>query len=62
MNEWTDEFITRAQHELISTVDDWKYEYGMCDWACSAMLFLIILRFNPAAAAAAALDENCLDP
>ena len=58
MNEWTDEFISQAQHELISTVDDWKYEYGMSDRACSTMLLWMILRLNPDAA----LDENCLDP
>ena len=57
MNEWTDEFISQAQHELISTVDDWKYEYGMSDRACSAMLLWMILRLNPDSA----LDENCLD-
>ena len=27
MNEWTDEFISNAQRELVDTVRDWKYEY-----------------------------------
>ena len=25
--EWTDEFITNAQHELTAMVKDWKYDY-----------------------------------
>ena len=58
MNEWTDEFISQAQHELMSTVDDWKYEYGMSDRVCLTMLLWMILRLNPDAA----VDENCLDP
>ena len=33
MQEWTDEFITNAQHELVGMVKDWKYDYGADDKA-----------------------------
>ena len=36
--EWTDEFITRAQHELTAMVNGRKYDYGADDRACVAML------------------------
>ena len=45
--EWTDEFITNAQHELTAMVNDWKYDYGSDDKACVAMLSLMILRLKP---------------
>ena len=41
--EWTDEFITNAQHELTAMVKDWKYDYGADDKACIAMLSWMIL-------------------
>ena len=47
MNEWTDEFISNAQVELVSMVDDWKYDYGADDKACIAMLSWMILKINP---------------
>ncbi|QNJ25145.1 hypothetical protein SynSYN20_00803 [Synechococcus sp. SYN20] len=45
--EWTDEFITNAQHELTAMVKDWKYDYGADDKACVAMLSWMILRLKP---------------
>ena len=47
--EWTDEFITSAQHELTAMVSDWKYDYGADDRACVAMLLWMVLRLNPEA-------------
>ena len=58
MQEWTDEFIDHAQSELIGMIDDWKYDYGIDDRACSAMLLWMILRLNPDAD----IDSHCLDP
>ena len=49
MQEWTDEFITNAQHELVGMVEDWKYDYGADDKACSAMLLWMVLKLNPQA-------------
>ena len=49
MQEWTDVFITNAQHELVSMVKDWKYDYGADDKACSAMLLWMVLKINPKA-------------
>ena len=49
MREWTDEFITDAQQELVGMVKDWKYDYGADDKACSAMLLWMVLRLNPKA-------------
>ena len=49
MREWTDEFITDAQQELVGMVKDWKYEYGADDKACSAMLLWMVLKLNPKA-------------
>lgn len=57
MDEWTDEFISHAQQKLISMVNDWSYDYGVNDRACSAMLLWMILRLNPQAK----IDANCLD-
>ena len=48
MNEWTDEFISHAQVELVSMVKDWKYDYGADDKECIAMLSWMILKINPA--------------
>ena len=45
--EWTDEFITNAQHELTAMVQDWKYDYGTDDRACVAMLLWMVLRLRP---------------
>mgnify|MGYP001314602194 FL=1 len=47
MREWTDEFITDAQQELVGMVKDWKYDYGADDKACSAMLLWMVLKLNP---------------
>ena len=47
MNEWTDEFITRAQQQLVKVVNGWKYDYGDDNKDCSAMLLLILERSNP---------------
>lgn len=47
MEEWTDEFITNAQQELVIMVKDWKYDYGADDKACSAMLLWMVLKLNP---------------
>ena len=49
MREWTDEFITDAQQELVGMVKDWKYNYGADDKACSAMLLWMVLKLNPKA-------------
>ena len=49
MQEWTDEFITNAQHELVGMVEDWKYDYAADDEACSAMLLWMVLKLNPQA-------------
>ena len=49
MREWTDEFITDAQQELVGIVKDWKYDYGADDKACSAMLLWMVLKLNPKA-------------
>lgn len=45
--EWTDEFITNAQHQLTAMVQDWKYDYGADDRACVAMLLWMVLRLKP---------------
>ena len=31
MEEWTDEFIGKAQSELKAVVADWKYDFGATD-------------------------------
>lgn len=58
MQEWTDEFITNAQHELVNMVKDWKYDYGADDKACSAMLLWMVLKLNPEAE----IDATMLQP
>ena len=47
MREWTDEFITDAQQELVGMVKDWKYDYGADDKACAAMRLWLVLTLNP---------------
>ena len=47
MNEFTDEFITHVQQELVGMVDDWKYDYGADNKDCSAMLLWMLARLNP---------------
>ncbi len=58
MQEWTDEFITNSQHELIGMVKDWKYDYGADNKACSAMLLWMVLKLNPEAE----IDATLLQP
>ena len=57
MQEWNDEFITQAQHELKGMVADWKYDYGVSDCECSAMLLWMLNKLNPAAE----IDTGLLD-
>ena len=45
--EWNDEFITQAQGELKGMVADWKYDYGVSDRDCSAMLLWMLIKLNP---------------
>ena len=45
--EWTDEFITKAQHELTGMVKDWIYDYGTDDKAFVTMLSWMVLRLKP---------------
>jgi len=58
MQEWTDEFITHAQQELLGMVKDWQYDYGADDKACSAMLLWMVLRLQPQAK----VDASLLNP
>lgn len=58
MQEWTDAFITNAQHELVGMIKDWKYDYGADDKACSAMLLWMVLKLNPKAD----IDATLLQP
>ena len=58
MQEWTDEFISNAQQELVGMVKDWKYDYGADDKACSAMLLWMVLKLNPEAD----IDATLLQP
>ena len=57
VQEWNDEFITQAQHELKGMVDDWKYDYGVSDRDCSAMLLWMLIKLNPDAK----IDAGLLD-
>ena len=57
MQEWNDEFITQAQVELKGIVADWKYDYGVSDRDCSAMLLWMLIKLNPAAK----IDAGLLD-
>ena len=47
MEEWTGEFIEKAQRELIGIVDDWKYDYGASDQECATMLLWMAMRVDP---------------
>ena len=47
VQEWNDEFITQAQQELKAMVGDWKYDYGVSDRDCSAMLLWMLIKLNP---------------
>ena len=58
MQEWTGEFITNAQHELLSLVQDWKYEYGTDDRDCAAILLWMVLKLHPEAE----IDATLLNP
>ena len=55
--EWNDEFITQAQRELRGLVADWKYDYGVSDCDCSAMLLWMLIKLNPDAK----IDAGLLD-
>ena len=57
MQEWNDEFITQAQVELKEMVADWKYDYGVSDCDCSAMLLWMLIKLNPDAK----IDAGLLD-
>ena len=57
MQEWNEEFITQAQQELKGMVADWKYDYGVRDRDCSAMLLWMLIKLNPDAK----LDADLLD-
>ena len=57
VQEWNDEFITQAQHELKGMVADWKYDYGVSDRECSAMLRWMLIKLNPDAE----IDAGLLD-
>ena len=47
MQEWNEEFIAQAQHELTGMVADWKYDFGVSDRDCSALLLWMLIRLNP---------------
>ena len=47
MQEWNDEFIAQAQDELKAMVADWKYDFGVSDRDCSALLLWMLIRLNP---------------
>ena len=57
VQEWNDEFITQAQHELKGMVSDWKYDYGVSDQDCSAMLLWMLIKLNHEAR----IDADLLD-
>ena len=57
VQEWNDEFITQAQNELNEMVADWKYDYGISDRDCSAMLLWMLIKLNPDAK----INEGLLD-
>ena len=57
VQEWNDEFITQAQQELKAMVADWKYDYGVSDRDCSALLLWMLIRLNPDSK----LDAGMLD-
>ena len=47
MEEWTDEFIGKAQSELKVLVADWKYDYGATDEESATMLLWMAMTLNP---------------
>jgi len=47
LEEWTEEFITNSQRELVAMVNDWKYDYGANDRECSTMLLWMLIKLNP---------------
>ena len=47
MEEWTDEFIAKAQSELKAVVADWKYDYGASDEECATMLLWMAMTLTP---------------
>ena len=57
VQELNDEFITQAQHELKGMVDDWKYDYGVSNRECSAILLWMLIKLNPDAK----IDAGLLD-
>ena len=57
MQEWNEEFIAQAQHELKAMVADWKYDFGVSDRDRSAMLMWMLIKLNPKAK----LDAGLLD-
>ena len=57
VQEWNNEFINQAQHELMGMVADWKYDYGVSDRDCSAMLLWMLIKLNPDAK----IDAGLLD-
>lgn len=50
MEEWTGEFIDKAQRELIGVVDVWKYDYGASDQECVTMLLWMAMKLDPSLA------------
>ena len=58
VQEWNDEFITQAQNELKEMVADWKFDYGVSDRDCSAMLLWMLIKLNPDAKIDAGLLER----
>ena len=57
VQEWNDEFITQAQHELKGMVADSKYDYAVSDRDCSAMFLWMLIKLNPDAK----IDAGLLD-
>ena len=47
MEEWTDEFIGKAQSELNAVVADWKYDFGATDEECATMLLWMAMTLKP---------------
>ena len=47
MEEWTDEFIGKAQSELKAVVADWKYDYGASDEECATMMLWMAMTLTP---------------
>ena len=58
MEEWTEEFVQTAQTELISMVEDWKYEFCADDSECSAMLMWMPLRLKSGLASIADVSSK----